>query len=88
MKKTRLEMSMGPAVSFPLLACAVPRPAHFTVLLRLHRDPAVEPRKIPVEHFPSPPSPILFKIAAMETHAGNLPRLNRRRQFCARFRSN
>ena len=55
-------------------------------MLRLHRDQAGEPRKIPVEHLPSPRSAILLKIAAMETYSGNAPRLNRRRQFCARFR--
>lgn len=64
-----------------------PKPAHFTLLLSLHRDQTEEPRKIPVEHLPSPRSPILFKVAAMETYSSNTPRLNRRRQFYGRFRS-
>jgi hypothetical protein len=63
-----------------------PRPAHFTVLPRQHRDPAGEPRRILIEHLPSPRSAILLKIAAMETYSGNTPRLNRRRRFCERFR--
>jgi hypothetical protein len=54
---------------------------------RQHRDQSSEPRKIPVEHLPSPRCAILLKIVAMETYAANTPRLNRRRQFCDRFRA-
>ena len=72
-------------VPFRPFVFAPPKPAHFTVLLKLHRDQTGEPRKIPVEHLPSPRSPILFKVVAMETYSGNTPRLNRRRQFCDRL---
>jgi hypothetical protein len=46
-----------------------------------------QPRKIPVKHLPSPRSPILLKIVAIETYSGNIPRLNRRRQFFDRVGS-
>jgi hypothetical protein len=72
---------------FRAFVFAPPKPAQFTVLLKMHRDQTSEPRRIPVEHLPSPRSPILFKVVAMETYSGNTLRLNRRRQFCDRFRS-
>jgi hypothetical protein len=78
---------MEPPVPFRAFAFTPPKPAHFTVLLQQHRDQPGEPRKIPVEHLPSPRSAILLKIVAMETYSGNTPRLNRRRQFCDRFRA-
>jgi hypothetical protein len=86
MKKTLHHLSTAPAVTFRPFAFAPPKPAHFTLLLKLHREQSGEPRKIPVEHFPSPPCPILLKIVAMETYSANVPRLNRRRQFCTRIR--
>jgi hypothetical protein len=46
-----------------------------------------KPRKIAIEHLPSPRCAILLKIVAMETYSANTPRLNRRRQFCDRFRA-
>ena len=64
-----------------------PKPASFTVLPKQHRDQMEAPRKVPIEHLPSPRSTILFKIVATETYSGNIPRLNRRRQFVSRFRS-
>ena len=75
--------------SFPPRKIGIPTPSphHFTVLIKLHRDPQPVPRRLPVEHVASPSSPILFKIVAMETHPGNTPRLNRRRQFFDRFQT-
>jgi hypothetical protein len=87
MKKTLPKLSIE--ASFPprKIGLPTPRPHHFTVLIKLHRDSPPVPRRLPVEHFPSQSSPILFKIVAMETHPGNTPRLNRRRQFYDRFHS-
>ena len=87
MRKTRRNLSLEPPVPFPPFAFALPKPARFTILPKRHRDQTEEPRKIPIEHLPSPRSTILFKIVAMETYSGNAPRLNRRRQFFNRFRS-
>jgi hypothetical protein len=72
---------------FRPFAFAPAKPAHFTVLLKLHRDQTGEPRRIPVEHLPSPCTTILFKVADTETYSGNTPRPNRRRQTCDRYRS-
>ena len=77
---------MEPARPVRLIALTPPGRGDFAGLLKLRRDPAGEPRKIPVKHLPSPRSPILLKVVAMETYAGNTPRLQRRRQFCDRFR--
>jgi len=85
--KTPRHLSLHPPVPLPPLALAPPKPTHFTVLLKHHRDQTGAPRKIPVQHFPSPRSAILLKIVAMETYSGNTPRLNRRRQFCTRLRA-
>ena len=87
MKKTPRNLSLEPPVPLPPLAFAPPQPSHFTVLLKRHRNQTGQPRKIPVEHLPSPRSAILLKIVAMETYSANAPRLNRRRQFCSRFRA-
>jgi hypothetical protein len=87
MSKTRPQLSLEFSIPFPPIAFAPPKPAHFTVLPRRHRDPTGEPRKVSIQHLPSPRSTILFKIVAMETYSGNTPRLNRRRQFFSRFRS-
>jgi hypothetical protein len=86
MRKTPRDLSLQPPVPFLPLPFVPPRPAHFTVLLKQHRDQTGQPRRIPVEHLPSPRSAILLKVVAMETYSGNTPRLNRRRQFCGRFR--
>ena len=87
MKKTPRNLSLQFPASFSPFAFDPPKPAHFTVLLQQHREQTGAPRKIPVAHFPSPRSAILLKIVAMETYFGNAPRLNRRRQFCSRFRA-
>jgi hypothetical protein len=87
MSKTRRQLSLEPPIPFRPFAFAPPKPARFTLLPRLHRDQTGEPRKIAIQHLPSPRSTILFKIVAMETYSGNIPRLNRRRQFYSRFRS-
>jgi hypothetical protein len=87
MSTTRRPLSLKPPVRFGSIAFDSPKPARFTVPAKARRDPAGGPRKIPIEHLPSPRSPILFKIVAMETYAGNTARLNRRRQFFNRFRS-
>jgi len=86
MRKTRRNLSMEQPPPFRPFAFAPAKPAHFTVLLKLHRDQTGEPRKIPVEHLPSPRSPIYFKVVAVEPYSDNTPRQNRRRQFCDRFR--
>jgi hypothetical protein len=85
MKRTLPKLSIEASLPPRNFGLATPRPHHFTVLIKLHRDPTPAPRRLPVEHVPSPSSPILFKIVAMETHPGNIPRLNRRRQFIDRF---
>ena len=87
MRKTRQNLSLEPPVPIRPFAFTPPKPASFTVLPQLHRDQSGEPRKLPIRHTPSPRSTILFKIVAMETYSGNTPRLNRRRQFCSRFRA-
>jgi hypothetical protein len=87
MKKTPRHLSLEPSAPFQPLAFPPTKPAPFTVLLKQHRDPTGEARKIPVQHLPSPRSPILLKVVVMETYSANTPRLNRRRQFCNRFRS-
>jgi hypothetical protein len=87
MRKTPRNLSLEPPVPYLPFAFGPPKPAHFTLLLKQHRDQTGAPRKIPVEHLPSPRSAILLKIVAMETYSGNAPRLNRRRQFCSRFRA-
>jgi hypothetical protein len=80
-------LSLEPPLAFAPLAFAPPSPARFTGLPKRRRNQTGEPRKVPIEHLPSPRSTILFKIVAMETYTGNAPRLNRRRQFFSRFRS-
>jgi hypothetical protein len=78
---------MEPAVPFRPFDFAPPRPAQFAIWLKRRRDQAGGPGKIPIEHLPSPRCAILLKIVAMETYSANTPRLNRRRQFCNRFRA-
>jgi hypothetical protein len=60
------------------------RPVHHTVLPRLHMDRLREPRKIPVEHLPSPAGPIQFRVA-LENLSIPTTRLPHR-QFCDRLR--
>jgi hypothetical protein len=87
MRTTPRNLSWSPPVPFPPFDIDPPPPPHFTVLSGRHRDQSGEPRKIPIEHLPSPRCAILLKIVAMETYAANTPRLNRRREFCERFRA-
>ncbi|MGA2556150.1 MAG: hypothetical protein ABSG04_07735 [Verrucomicrobiota bacterium] len=86
MRKRPRNLSLEPPAPVRLIAFTPPGRGDFTGLLKLRRDPAGEPRKIPVKHLPSPRSPILLKVVATETYSGNTPRLQRRRQFCDRFR--
>jgi hypothetical protein len=83
MRKTRRLLSVEPTAPFQRFAAAPP----LAVATKLHRDQTGHARKIPVKHLPSPHSPILLKIVAIETYSGNTARLNRRRQFFNRFRS-
>jgi hypothetical protein len=87
MRKTRQPLSLEPPIPFQPFASVLQEQAPFPAPYRLRRDQTGEHRKIPIEHFPSPRSPILFKIVAMETYSGNIPRQNRRRLFYNRFRS-
>jgi hypothetical protein len=87
MRKTPRHLSWASPVPFPPFDFDPPPPPRFTVLPVRQRDQTGEPRKIPVEHLPSPRCAILLKIVAMETYSANAPRLNRRRQFCDRFRA-
>ncbi len=87
MKKTPRKLSRGRPAPFLPFALTPLQPAHFTLLLQQHRVPTGEARRIPIEHLPSPRSAILLKIVATETYSANTPRLDRRRQFCRRFRS-
>jgi hypothetical protein len=77
---------MEPTAPLQRFASAPPRPPAPVVAPKAHRDQTGQPRKIPVKHLPSPRSPILLKIVAIETYSGNTARLNRRRQFFSRFR--
>jgi hypothetical protein len=85
MKRTLPKLSIEASLPPRNFGLPAPRPHHFTVLIKLHREPPPAPRRVPIEHFPSPSSPILFKIVATETHPRNAPRLNRLRQFYSRF---
>ena len=63
MRKTPRNLSLAPPpVPFPPFDFAPPPPPRFTVLLKQQRVLAGEPRKIPIEHLPSPRRPILLKI--------------------------
>ena len=86
MKRTLPELSIEASLPPRNFGLFSPHPAHFTVLIKLHREPPPVPRHLPIEHLPGPSCPILLKIVAMETHPRNSDRLNRRRQFCNRFR--
>ena len=70
MRKTPRNLSWAPPVPFPPFDFDPPPPPHFTVLPRQRRGQTGEPRKIPVEHLPSPRCAILLKIVAMETAGG------------------
>jgi hypothetical protein len=83
MKKTRRLLSVEPTAPIQRFAAGPP----WAVASKLRRDLPGQPRKLPVKHLPSPRSPILLKIVAIETYSGNTARLNRRRQFFNRFRS-
>jgi hypothetical protein len=87
MRKTPRKLSLGRLAPFLPFAFVPPPPAHFTILLKQHRGQTGEARRIPIKHLPSPRSAILLKIVASETYSANAPRLDRRRQFCHRFRS-
>jgi hypothetical protein len=87
MKETPRNLSLGQAGLFRPFAFPPAKPAHFAGFTRPPATLRAEPRTIPVEHLPSPRSAILLKIVAMETYSANIPRLDRRRRFCERFRS-
>jgi hypothetical protein len=78
-----------PAVVAPAelrLRCAAP-PDRAGAVIPITPDEArkVSPRQLVVEHKPGRRGIILLKILAMETHPGNVERLDRRRQFSKRF---
>src|ERR1039458_8916250 len=59
--------------------------AAFLIPLNMPEGDQTGPRQVVVEHKPGKPSIILLKIMAMETHSGNVERLDRRRRFCKSF---